>query len=161
VAGLGLSVGAEPAHRLLIRASLREEKSREDEVRGHAVRHRQLLAHRRHPRPRIENVRDTMAAESREELWLKERLVPNLDTILPADRECAEEAVEGCHEIAPVLKVARVKLRELEDQRADLSAKSLARPQERRTKKIRVEELRNLLARAGTVTRMIRELFDR
>ena len=65
------------------------------------------------------------------------------------------------HKVAPVLEVTRVELRELENERADVLAESLARPQERRPEKVCVQELRIRLTRANTVARLIRKMFDR
>ena len=45
--------------------------------------------------------------------------------------------------------------------RADVLAESLARPQERRPEKVRVEELRIRLAGARTMSRLVRILFER
>ena len=103
-------VGVESALGLLVRSSWREKKPRNDEVRGHAIRQGELLDHRRHPRPRIEDMGNAMLVQNVEILRLEEVLVLDLDPVLPPRRQLIQKGVERCHEITAMLKVALVEL---------------------------------------------------
>jgi hypothetical protein len=75
-------------------------------------------------------VGDVVTAEHGEILRRQPGLVPNLDSVFPAPRQRAKEAIKVRDEIVFVLDVLFGEGRELEDERADVFFEGLARTQE-------------------------------
>ena len=71
-----------------------------------------------------------MPSQNVEVFGLEEVLVSDLDPVLPPRRNIVQERIKCSHKVSTVFKVALMKLRELEDESADVITKRLARVEE-------------------------------
>ena len=102
-----------------------------------------------------------VARQRRKILRVKKSPVPNLDPVAPASGQLPQKLIQRFDKLPPPLELARRKVRELEDQQADVRLKLPARAEERRRKQAGIQEILIGSAGAPAKPRQVGKALDR
>jgi hypothetical protein len=115
-------VGREGVDRLVVRATRLEQCPGHDERAGYGAREIELVADRRHARPRVEDVRHAVLTQHGEVHGGEEFLVPELHRVHPLARQRGEEFVQPAGEALGCHSASSADGLELEHERAGVAA---------------------------------------
>ena len=105
-------------------------------------------------------MRDAMAFQRLEVLGAQEVFVPHLHPIRPALRHACQELVQVPDEVPAMPVIARIKLRELENEHADVLLERFKRLRKGRPKQIRIQKVFVWLSGSLAIARLVGKFLD-